>query len=93
MICPTHEAKYFCSEGWTGDFSKTGLICPSGWVCEFVPARIAPAHADRQNRTTGIFRDYPITGLAKIDEWPEAVIRSYVPASYNSIGAASPFKS
>jgi len=32
MICPTREAKYFCGEDWTGQFTKAVLICPSGWV-------------------------------------------------------------
>ena len=55
VICPTREVKYFRCGDWTGKFAKAVLICPSGWVASSSRTElIAPAHANRQNRTAGI---------------------------------------
>ena len=55
VICPTREVKYFRCGDWTGQFAKAVLICPSGSVATSSRTeQIAPAHANRQNRTTGI---------------------------------------
>jgi hypothetical protein len=72
VICPTREVKYFRCGDWTGKFAKAVLICPSGWVARSSRTEpIAPAHANRQNRTAGISeitpRNRTCCGHAKID--------------------------
>jgi hypothetical protein len=72
VICPTREVKYFRCGDWTGKFAKAVLICPSGWIASLSRTEpIAPAHANRQNRTAGISeitpRNRTCCGHAKID--------------------------
>ena len=81
VICPTREVKYFRCGDWTGKFAKAVLICPSGWIASLSRTEpIAPAHANRQNRTAGISeitpRNRTCCGHAKTERMTRAEIRN-----------------
>jgi hypothetical protein len=57
---PDARSQIFLQRGLDREIYQDRLICPSGWVCEFVPVnssgRCRPTKPDSQH-----FRDYPIT--------------------------------